>query len=224
MSTRYSGETPPVTGDELSAQLLADGLLSEEQLAGAMHRALAKREEHEAGAAWQYQTQSFLKAYKRVGGDEPNPHAIEGWHEDFLEAAEKIVIMGAERPVQDELRQRLLQAAGIAYVYKMIDSYLIEGLGEEETVTARLRDIGIDPEALRTRFADVYREHGPAKDRQRPDEDFATFAEMADFWDGFGPVWDELVGTAVGPLYDEYKAAGFDLPVLGDDGLYDEER
>lgn len=215
------------TAEELSDQLLALGV-SEETIAAATQRAVTAHAEAKERETWDTSVREFAAAYKRVDSDEPNDSGIEGWFEALTYGAHDVLEQAAERSDLSELDQEIIKAAAVTYIYEQCEMGWIEDYGDSVDLDELLTRGGVDPVALREEFRAAFSAiANPSSDparQARIDQDFTRFVDMSGLWGGSTKMWNAMMRPVVGKMYDDLTASGFELPVLGEDGLYDDER
>lgn len=163
--------------------------------------------------------QDMAKAYRRSSGSDSN---IEGWTEDLYEAALEhlYILKDIEADRQTEIDVAARNAA--ATMVFIMDSQRGEELKQDLFSSAGV-DMGWFTGHLRDGFiAGLKIQEEDILSKWLPELD--TLEDMARFGNYWGRAWEETVEPLADSLIQQIEASGVELPVLGDDGLYNEER
>lgn len=217
-----------LTAQELSEQLRELGV-GEDTIAQATVRAVTIRREQQEGARWDRAVTDFASAYKRVSAENASDSNIEGWIGQLTDSAWELLASGSEKPELTEGERQVAHAAAVWYVYDQAQSFGFEDpYPPLRELNAKLKGCNIDPAGLRTEFnqaySGIYNPQGLPEIQAKIDRQFTGFKKMNGLWNGTTPMWRTIITPTLDAAYGAVQAQGFELPVLGEDGLYDEER
>ena len=181
----------------------------------------AQIEQHKAEQRvenWQQTIVDLSIAYARMHTPESNDHNIEGWFERLDEDAQTVLSTPPpDGNVYRELHDTAVKLAAVTYINGKIESGF-----QDEIDYDFLRDSQVDADWL----FDFFRQYN----KRFVNDDPSTARALTSLEDlngtliRHGETWDNACQLLMIELSAELAKQGYQLPVLGEDGLYDEER
>lgn len=208
------------TAADLSVELLALGV-DEEIIATATLRATQARQETEKSNRWNNDVTTLMASYRRISSEDSNDNNIEGWYEQLDDYSFIVLKRAAELPEKTDLQQQTIQTAAVLHFYLTAEK---RGKIKTEVLDASGVDGDWLYEYIKNGFIGVYNPQSSAEVQARIDADSPDLAVLAKYWRYDPRLWLAIVTPIAEKLYNDLKESGLELPELGADGLYDEER
>ena len=191
-------------------------------IAEAVQKATERRREERIRAKWEQATYGLASAYKRTlpGANDTN---IEGWFERMDYNARTILEQAPSLSEKTPLQQLAVEAAARIYLYDIVETSEIYNYDEDQ-LTGLFERSGVNPDALRREFLDKFIHHYTGNDPEEAVANFATFMGMTDQLGGDPEFRIQIVGETDEAFCSALQSSGVELPIIGADGLYEEER
>ncbi len=171
--------------------------------------------------SWRRQIWRFAVCFERATADNASDSNIEGWHEELIEGAERLLARFETRKEPSAVEMQVRHTAALAY------TYLTQERNYDDIDVQLLTNVGEDPRQILAEFREGIIESCVESGQERAEVTSQVMGEYTALNDLEGISHPDFFNRIVIPhgivMREGLKAAGFQLPELDEEGQYGED-